>query len=296
MTLPVPTPMTVPDSVLPHPIPVPVALQRTFRPGEVALVGAGPGDPGLLTVAGWSLLWQADALVYDRLVSQALLDLLPTSCRRYYVGKASGRHSLPQGEINQLLVRLARHGMRVVRLKGGDPFIFGRGGEELDFLLKHGVDCQLVPGITAASGCTAYAGIPLTYRGLAHSCHFITGHVQHNGKLDLPWQTLVDPGCTLVFYMGLGSLEEISRELIAAGRAADTPAMMVFNGTRHDQRTLRGSLRTLGDMARHHRLATPTLTVIGQVVGMLADRYVEHPSRIRANLQPTPSSTEPLCG
>ncbi|CAP44412.1 uroporphyrinogen-III C-methyltransferase [Bordetella petrii] len=288
--------MTLPDCVLPHPITLPPALQRTFRPGEVALVGAGPGDPGLLTVAAWSLLLQADALVYDRLVSQALLDLLPTSCRHYYVGKASGRHSLPQEEINELLLRLARHGMRVARLKGGDPFIFGRGGEEIDFLLTHGVDCQLVPGVTAASGCTAYAGIPLTHRGVAHSCQFITGHVQGNGTLALPWHTMTDPGCTLVFYMGLGSLEEISRELIAAGRPADTPAMLVANGTRHDQRMLRGTLRNLGDMARSHRLGTPTLTVVGHVVDLMADRDTEYPGRLRANLRPLPNLQEQLCG
>lgn len=288
--------MKLPNTALPHPITLPPALQRTLRPGEVALVGAGPGDPGLLTVAAWSLLLQADALVYDRLVSQALLDQLPTTCRHYYVGKASGRHSLPQGEINELLLRLARHGMRVVRLKGGDPFIFGRGGEELDFLLTHGVDCQLVPGITAASGCTAYAGIPLTYRGLAHSCQFITGHVQHNGTLALPWHTLTDPGCTLVFYMGLASLEEISRELIAAGRPAHTPAMLVINGTRHDQHTVRGTLRGLGDMARNQRIDTPTLIVIGQVVGLLAHRLVEYPARMRANPRPELAVQEPLCG
>jgi len=288
--------MTLPDCTMQSPITLPAALQRVFRPGEVALVGAGPGDPGLLTVAAWSLLLQADALVYDRLVSQALLDLLPAACRHYYVGKASGRHSLPQDEINELLLRLARHGLKVVRLKGGDPFIFGRGGEELDFLLTHGVDCQLVPGITAASGCTAYAGIPLTHRGLAHSCQFITGHVQHNGKLALPWHTMTDAGCTLVFYMGLASLEEISQQLIAVGRSADTPAMLVGNGTRHDQRIVRGTLRGLGEMANSHRLGTPTLTVIGQVVSLLDDRDVEHPARLRANLQPLPAPQEQLCG
>jgi len=288
--------MTLPDCVLPQPVTLPAALQRLFRPGEVALIGAGPGDPGLLTVAAWSLLLQADALVYDRLVSQALLDLLPGSCRHYYVGKASGRHSLPQGEINELLLRLARHGMRVARLKGGDPFIFGRGGEEIDFLLTRGVDCQLVPGVTAASGCTAYAGIPLTYRGLAHSCQFITGHAQGNGTLALPWHTMTDPGCTLVFYMGLASLEEISRRLIAAGRPADTPAMLVANGTRHDQRTVRGTLRSLTDAARSHRLGTPTLTIVGRVVGLLDDREVEHPGRLLANPRPVPAAQEQLCG
>jgi len=287
--------MTHPDCLIDSAITLPPTLQRVFRPGEVALVGAGPGDPGLLTVAAWSLLLQADAVVYDRLVSQALLDLLPESCRHYYVGKASGRHSLPQDEINQLLLRLARHGLRVVRLKGGDPFIFGRGGEELEFLLTHGVDCQLVPGITAASGCTAYAGIPLTHRDLAHSCQFITGHLQHNGTLELPWHTMTDPGCTLVFYMGLASLEEISRQLVAAGLPSDTPAMLVGNGTRHDQHIVRGSLATLGAMARSHRLDAPALTVIGRVVGLLAERDAQHPARLRANRIPT-VCTEQSCG
>ncbi|MDM9560530.1 uroporphyrinogen-III C-methyltransferase [Bordetella petrii] len=287
--------MTMPHASI-TPITLPVALQRVFRPGEVALVGAGPGDPGLLTLAGWSLLVQADALVYDRLVSQALLDLLPDTCRPYYVGKASGRHSLPQGEINRLLLRLARQGMRVVRLKGGDPFIFGRGGEELEFLLQHGVDCQLVPGITAASGCTAYAGIPLTHRDLAHSCQFITGHLQQNGELALPWHTMTDPACTLVFYMGLASLGEISRHLTAAGLPPGTPAMLVGNGTRQDQQIVRGTLASLPELARSHRLGTPTLTVIGRVVGLLAEREAEHPARLRANPMPVRPASEPLCG
>ncbi|MCD0501401.1 uroporphyrinogen-III C-methyltransferase [Bordetella petrii] len=290
--------MNLPDHSLNQPITLPARLRRLFRPGEVALIGAGPGDPGLLTVAAWSLLLQADALVYDRLVSPSLLDLLPTACRQYYVGKSSGRHSLPQDEINQLLLLLARQGMRVARLKGGDPFIFGRGGEELEFLLHHGVDCQVAPGITAASGCTAYAGIPLTHRDLAHSCRFITGHLQHNGALDLPWHTMADPGCTLVFYMGQASLEEISSNLISAGLPPDTPAMLVGNGTRHDQYIVRSTLSGLEGLVRQHHQGVPTLIVIGRVVGLLDDRVAEHPARFHAGRIPMaePAPREQLCG
>jgi len=265
-----------------HPDCFPAALRATFAPGEVALVGAGPGDPGLLTLRAWSLLQQADVVVYDRLVSPALLALLPAGCARRFVGKTSGYHSLPQEQINQLLVDLALQDQRVVRLKGGDPFIFGRGAEELEFLLARGIDCQVVPGITAASGCSTYAGIPLTHRDLAQSCQFITGHLQQDGALNLPWQSLASGGQTLVFYMGLASLGAISRELINAGLPADTPAALIGNGTRDDQQVVRGSLQQLEQLAQEHRLSAPTLTVIGQVVGLFADQQLTHPARLRA--------------
>jgi len=278
-----------------QPTTLPAALGATLAPGEVALVGAGPGDPGLLTLRAWSLLQQADAAVYDRLVSEDLMQLLPARCARHYVGKTSGYHSLPQPQINQLLVDLARQDLRVVRLKGGDPFIFGRGAEELEFLLAHGINGQVVPGVTAAAGCSAYAGIPLTHRDLAHSCQFITGHLQENGALQLPWTSLVEGKQTLVFYMGLAALGEISRNLIAAGLPVDTPAALIGNGTRADQRVVRCSLKQLPSMAQAHQLMPPTLTVIGQVVGLFADTELEFPARLRAARHMQSASQEALC-
>ena len=268
------------------PLALPAALQSPFRPGEVALVGAGPGDPGLLTLRAWSLLMQADAVVYDRLISPQLLSLIPLPCARHYVGKAAGCHSLPQGQINELLADLADQGQRVVRLKGGDPFIFGRGAEELEYLLARGIDCQVVPGITAAAGCSAYAGIPLTHRDLVNSCRFITGHLQREGDLNLPWQSLADDSQTLVFYMGLSNLGVISARLIEAGLPADTPAALINNGTRPDQQVLRGTLGQLPDMALSCSDGLPTLTVIGKVVGLFAHQPLQHP----ACLHPMPKA------
>lgn len=259
---------------------LPATLQATFTPGEVALIGAGPGDPSLLTLRAWSLLQQADVVVYDRLVSPDLIALLPERCARHYVGKSSGHHSLPQEQINQLLGDLAQQGLRVARLKGGDPFIFGRGSEELAHLLKLQIKCQVVPGITAASGCTTYAGIPLTHRGVAHSCEFITGHLQEDGALHLPWKSLANPKKTLVFYMGLGSLEEISSELMQAGLAADTPAALIGNGTYANQQVVRGTLAQLQEMADNAYLTPPTLTVVGKVVALFSEHQVSHPALI----------------
>ena len=259
---------------------LPAALQAPFAYGEVALIGAGPGDPSLLTLRAWSLLQQADVVVYDRLVSQELIALLPESCARRYVGKSSGHHSLPQEQINELLGNLAQQGLRVARLKGGDPFIFGRGSEELDYLLKLQISCQVVPGITAASGCTAYAGIPLTHRGIAQSCQFITGHLQEDGALHLPWKNLASPNQTLVFYMGLGSLEEISTELVRAGLAADTPAALIGNGTYANQQVVRGTVAQLQEMADNAYLTPPTLTVIGKVVDLFSKQPISHPAHI----------------
>ncbi|WP_223569888.1 MULTISPECIES: uroporphyrinogen-III C-methyltransferase [Pseudomonas] len=263
-----------------HPsIVLPAALASPFRPGEVALVGAGPGDPRLLTLRAWSLLMQADAVVYDRLISPELLTLIPLTCARHYVGKASGCHSLPQEQINELLADLADSGQRVVRLKGGDPFIFGRGAEELEYLLQRNIDCQVVPGITAASGCSAYAGIPLTHRDLVNSCRFITGHLQRDGELSLPWSSLADSSQTLVFYMGLSNLGIIAQRLIEAGMAADTPAALISNGTRPDQHVARGKLHQLPTLALDCPPGIPTLTVIGKVVDLFATQQQEYPAR-----------------
>lgn len=265
---------------MPAPLVLPAALQSPFRPGEVALVGAGPGDPGLLTLRAWSLLLQADAVVYDRLISPQLLGLIPLPCARHYVGKAAGCHSLPQAQINELLAELADQGQRVVRLKGGDPFIFGRGAEELEYLLARGIDCQVVPGITAAAGCSTYAGIPLTHRDLVNSCRFITGHLQREGELNLPWHSLADDSQTLVFYMGLSNLGTIATRLMQAGLAPDTPAALISNGTRPDQQVLRGTLAQLPTMALECAEGLPTLTVIGKVVGLFARQPLQHPARL----------------
>ncbi|NNA67839.1 MULTISPECIES: uroporphyrinogen-III C-methyltransferase [Pseudomonas] len=259
---------------------LPSVLHSPFHPGEVALVGAGPGDPRLLTLRAWSLLMQADAVVFDRLISAELLTLIPLTCARHYVGKASGYHSLPQEQINELLAELAQQGQRVVRLKGGDPFVFGRGAEELEYLLAQGVSCQVVPGITAASGCSAYAGIPLTHRDLVNSCRFVTGHLQRDGELKLPWDSLADSSQTLVFYMGLSNLAMIAERLIGAGLPADTPAALICNGARADQQVHRGTLRLLPALALMCEPGVPTLTVIGQVVDLFADAALHYPASL----------------
>jgi len=267
-------------------IPFPALAGTPLAAGEVALVGAGPGDAGLLTLRGWSLLQQADVLVYDRLVSPEIMALLPDSLPRHFAGKASGHHSMPQEQINDLLLQLAREGLRVVRLKGGDPFVFGRGGEEIEYLLQHGISCHVVPGITAAAGCTAYAGIPLTHRDCAQSCQFITGHLQDDGALSLPWQSLAVSTNTLVFYMGLASLDEISRQLSAHGMSPEMPAALIANGARVDQKVLRGTLATLPRLAAEAGLVPPTLTVIGKVVALFDDNAVSFPARLLAQTQP----------
>jgi uroporphyrin-III C-methyltransferase/precorrin-2 dehydrogenase/sirohydrochlorin ferrochelatase/uroporphyrin-III C-methyltransferase len=237
------------------------------QPGHVYLVGAGPGDPELLTLRGARLVAGADALVYDNLVSPAIVDLAPATAQRIYVGKRAADHALPQHEINALLVRLAREGLRVVRLKGGDPFIFGRGGEEMEVLVDAGITVEVVPGVTAAAGIAAYAGIPLTHREHAQSVVFTTGFLK-NGALDLDWPMLARPAQTLVIYMGISRLGEICAQLIAHGLPPSTPAGVIERGTTHAQRVAVGDLATLVDRVREAGIRPPALTVVGGVVSL----------------------------
>ncbi|MDX1589541.1 MAG: siroheme synthase CysG [Oleiphilaceae bacterium] len=238
--------------------------------GQVFLVGAGPGDPDLLTVKALRLLGQADIVLYDRLVSEPILNRVRADAECIHVGKARSNHSVPQDRINQMLVDYAKAGKTVVRLKGGDPFIFGRGGEEIETLAENGVGFQVVPGITAASGCAAYAGIPLTHRRYAQSVRFVTGHLQDN-TANLPWHELIDEGQTLVFYMGLVGLPIISRELMAHGMRPDMPVALVSKGTTPEQLTVTGTLESIVDQVNRNPVAPPTLVIVGDVV-QLRDR------------------------
>ena len=255
---------------------IPPQHKQTFEKGEVALVGAGPGDPDLLTLQAFRFIQQAEIVVYDRLVSEEIMALLPNSCEKVYVGKKQAEHRVPQDVINQLLVDYARLNKRVLRLKGGDPFVFGRGGEEAQFLLDNGVACHIVPGMTAASACTSYAGIPLTHRKVARSCTFITGNVQDNGALDLPWHTLNDAEQTVVFYMGIKSLPIITKQLIDAGRCNNTPAALIRKGTHASQQVIKGSLETLEKLVTLHNVKPPSLIVIGNVVDTFADSKLKN--------------------
>ena len=236
--------------------------------GIVYLVGAGPGDPELLTLKALRLLQEADVVVYDRLVSEDILGLIPSGVTRIAVGKAPGHHCVPQEQINELLARTAYKSRRVVRLKGGDPFVFGRGSEEALYLKQHGIRYEVVPGVTAAAAASAYAGIPLTHRGLSRTVHLVTGHLLENKTLDLPWGSLVGEQTTLAIYMGLSNLDRISAKLIAAGMDPSTPAAAIRSGTTRDQRQVLATLATLHADVSAAGFRSPVMVVIGRVVGL----------------------------
>ncbi|MZR61719.1 siroheme synthase CysG [Alcanivorax sp. DP30] len=235
--------------------------------GEVYLVGAGPGDPDLLTFRALRLLQKADVVLYDRLVGQGIVDLARRDAEMVYVGKARDKHALPQDNINELLVHYAKQGKKVCRLKGGDPFIFGRGGEEIDLIVQEGIDFQVVPGITAASGCAAYGGIPLTHRDHAQSVRFVTGH-RKDGTVTLDWEHLVSDTETVVFYMGLVGLRQICNQLIAHGRQGETPIALVSRGTTDLQEVITGTLESLPDKIEGREIHAPTLIIVGSVVSL----------------------------
>lgn len=236
---------------------------------KVYLIGAGPGDPDLLTVKAARLLQMADAVVYDRLVSDGVLDLVPAGAARVYVGKEPGQHHLKQDEINDVLYRAARPGRMVVRLKGGDPFVFGRGSEEALYLRERGVAVEIVPGITAASGCCSAIGVPLTHRGYATGFRIITGHCRADRPLDYEWGCLADPMTTLVVYMGAANLDEIAHQLVAHGLDPSTPAAAIANGTLPEQEIVRGTLANLSQRLEITALPSPIMIVIGKVVELM---------------------------
>ena len=242
-----------------------VEENRAAPAGEVYLVGGGPGNPDLLTFRALRLMQQADVVLHDNLVSPEVLNLVRRDAERIYVGKQRDFHTLRQGEINELMVKLAQEGKRVLRLKGGDPFIFGRGGEEIETLAAHGIRFEVVPGITAASGVAAYAGIPLTHRECAQSCVFVTGHLRDN-SINLDWEGLVRPDQTIVIYMGLHGLDILCQELVAHGLPGHMPAAIVQQGTTRNQKVVTGTLETLPRRAHEANLKPPTLIIVGEVV------------------------------
>ncbi len=248
--------------------------EQPLRAGEVAIVGAGPGDPGLLTLRALMLIQQADAIVYDRLVSPQIMELVNPAAERIHVGKASGCHYVPQEDTNELLVQLAVKQRRVVRLKGGDPYIFGRGGEEAEFLVDNHIDFQVVPGITSAAGCASYCGIPLTHRDYAQSVTFVTGHRKADQSLELNWRVLAAPGQTRVFYMGLHNAPTIVRELTAHGLPGDCPVALIERGTTPQQHMAVTTLANLEATILREAFQPPTLIIVGEVV-RLAEKLAQ---------------------
>jgi len=250
------------------------ALEAADRTGQgtqrgfVALVGAGPGDPDLLTLAAVRALQEADVVVYDRLVSPGVMHRVRNDAERVYVGKESGHHTLPQDDVNRLLISLAREGKRVVRLKGGDPFIFGRGGEEIETLMEEGIPFKVIPGVTAASGCAAYAGIPLTHRDWARSVTFMTGHLKDGETGSYDWKHLARPEQTLVIYMGVQGLTKICQALIQAGCPSDRPVALIEQGTTRQQRKVVATLSDLPEQASRHGICSPALIIVGEVVNL----------------------------
>ena len=240
-------------------------MSEKIERAQVYLVGAGPGDPEFLTVKALRAIQSADVLVYDRLVGDDIVDLAPPEARRIFVGKESGRHPVPQKRINELLVGLAAPGRTVVRLKGGDPFVFGRGSEEAEELRANGIPYEVIPGITAASGCLSEFGVPLTHRGMATSVRLVTGHRSADGPLDLNWRSLADPDTTLVFYMALANLPEIAERLIEAGLSPETPSAAIRGGTLPGQQLCVGHLADLPRIVAEAGLTPPALIVIGRV-------------------------------
>jgi uroporphyrin-III C-methyltransferase len=252
---------------------------------RIYLVGAGPGDPDLLTVRALRLIEQADTVIYDRLVSPEILRLVPRQAVRIYVGKASGHHALGQEEINTLLVELADSHRTIVRLKGGDPYIFGRGGEEALALVRQGIAFEVVPGISAGQACASYAGIPLTHRGLASGVRFITGHRRDNEQLVIDTRTLADDSQTLVIYMGLANLGLIVKKLLQAGRSAQTPAVIIERGTTPQQRSLFTTIGELDVTAQSENVRSPALLVIGDVVSLACELGTDQPDGMGAELR-----------
>ncbi|HHN72969.1 MAG TPA: uroporphyrinogen-III C-methyltransferase, partial [Thermopetrobacter sp.] len=262
------------------------AEEKTGISGEVYLVGAGPGDPDLLTFKALRLMQKADVVLYDRLIGDGILNLVRREAERIYVGKRPENHTLPQEDISELMIRLARQGRRVLRLKGGDPFIFGRGGEEIERLAEERIPFQVVPGITAAAGCAAYAGIPLTHRDHAQSCLFVTAHGR-NGILDLDWEQILRPGQTVAIYMGLRILPELAAAFLEHGAEPTMPAAVIEKGTRPGQRVITGTLADIAEKARAAGFSGPAMIIVGTVV-TLRDRLAWYLPDEEAAAEPLP--------